>query len=83
MDFDETEGMISKIDTSKPLRKSTIDLYSAVVELQTKVNEIIDALNVYMLPDDEDADSDDDDDEEPTVVSPSQVNLGSTKKRNS
>lgn len=80
MNFDEMDGKITKIDTSKPLRRSTIDLYEAVVELQTKLNELIDVVNIMTTPDDEDDDIDDEEDNEQTVINPKQVNLGAGRK---
>jgi hypothetical protein len=77
MDFDENTGYIDKIDTTKILRKNVMDLQEAVVELQVKMNEIIDSINTMMMPDD---DFDEEEEDEQVVVKPSQIDLGSGRK---
>lgn len=76
--MDENAELIEKIDTSKPLRHNTRDIVAAIIEIQVKLNEIIDAVNLSLTPEEP---FDDDEDEEPTIVSPSNLTLGSKNKK--
>lgn len=76
--MDEKNELIEKIDTSKLIRPNTRDLVAALVELQVKMNEIIEVVNLTLMPDDS---FDDEDDEEPTVISPSNLTLGQKNKK--
>lgn len=74
--MDENAELIEKIDTSKPIRHNTRDIVAAIIEIQVKLNEIIDVVNLSLTPEEP---FDDDEDEEPTIVSPSNLTLGSKK----
>lgn len=76
--MDENAELIEKIDTSKPLRHNTRDIVAAIIEIQVKLNEIIDVVNLSLTPEEP---FDDDEDEEPTIVSPSNLTLGSKNKK--
>lgn len=76
--MDENAELIEKIDTSKPIRPNTRDIVTAIIEIQVKLNEIIDVVNLSLTPEEP---FDDDEDEEPTVVSPSNLTLGSKNKK--
>lgn len=74
--MDENAELIERIDTSKPIRHNTRDIVAAIIEIQVKLNEIIDVVNLSLTPEEP---FDDDEDEEPTIVSPSNLTLGSKK----
>ena len=76
--MDENAELIEKIDTSKPIRHNTRDIVAAIIEIQVKLNEIIDVVNLSLIPEEP---FDDDEDEEPTIVSPSNLTLGSKNKK--
>jgi len=76
--MDENAELIEKIDTSKPIRHNTRDIVAAIIEIQVKLNEIIDVVNLSLAPEEP---FDDDEDEEPTIVSPSNLTLGSKNKK--
>lgn len=76
--MDENAELIEKIDTSKPIRHNTRDIVAAIIEIQVKLNEIIDVVNLSLTPEEP---FDDDEDEEPTIVSPSNLTLGSKNKK--
>lgn len=76
--MDERSDLIEKIDTSKIIRPNTKDIVAALIELQVKMNEIIDVVNIYLMPDEP---LDDDEEDEPTVVSPSNITLGLKNKK--
>ena len=76
--MDENAELIEKIDTSKPIRHNTRDIAAAIIEIQVKLNEIIDVVNLSLTPEEP---FDDDEDEEPTIVSPSNLTLGSKNKK--
>ena len=64
--MDENAELIERIDTSKPIRHNTRDIAAAIIEIQVKLNEIIDVVNLSLIPEEP---FDDDEDEEPTIVS--------------
>ena len=68
--MDENAELIEKIDTSKPISHNTRDIVAAIIEIQVKLNEIIDVVNLSLTPEEP---FDDDEDEEPTIVSPSNL----------
>ena len=70
--MDENAELIERIDTSKPIRHNTRDIVAAIIEIQVKLNEIIDVVNLSLTPEEP---FDDDEDEEPTIVSPSNLKL--------
>lgn len=76
--MDENAELIERIDTSKPIRHNTRDIVAAIIEIQVKLNEIIDVVNLSLTPEEP---FDDDEDEEPTIVSPSNLTLGSKNKK--
>ena len=76
--MDENAELIERIDTSKPIRHNTRDIVAAIIEIQFKLNEIIDVVNLSLTPEEP---FDDDEDEEPTIVSPSNLTLGSKNKQ--
>ena len=76
--MDENAELIEKIDTSKPIRHNTRDIVAAIIEIQVKLNEIIDVVNLSLTPEEP---FDDDEDEEPTIISPSNLTLGSKNKK--
>ena len=76
--MDENAELIERIDTSKPIRHNTRDIVAAIIEIQFKLNEIIDVVNLSLTPEEP---FDDDEDEEPTIVSPSNLKLGSKNKK--
>ena len=76
--MDENAELIEKIDTSKPIRHNTRDIVAAIIEIQVKLNEIIDVVNLSLTPEEP---FDDDEDEEPTIVSPSNLTLESKNKK--
>ena len=76
--MDENAELIERIDTSKPIRHNTRDIVAAIIEIQVKLNEIIDVVNLSLTPEEP---FDDDEDEEPTIVSPSNRTLGSKNKK--
>ena len=76
--MDENAELIERIDTSKPIRNNTRDIVAAIIEIQVKLNEIIDVVNLSLTPEEP---FDDDEDEEPTIVSPSNLTLGSKNKK--
>lgn len=76
--MDENAELIEKIDTSKPIRHNTRDIVAAIIEIQVKLNEIIDVVNLSLTPEEP---FDDDEDEEPTIVSPSNLTLGAKNKK--
>ena len=76
--MDENAELIEKIDTSKPIRHNTRDIVAAIIEIQVKLNEIIDVVNLSLTPEEP---FDDDEDEGPTIVSPSNLTLGSKNKK--
>ena len=76
--MDENAELIERIDTSKPIRHNTRDIVAAIIEIQVKLNEIIDVVNLSLIPEEP---FDDDEDEEPTIVSPSNLTLGSKNKK--
>ena len=76
--MDENAELIEKIDTSKPIRHNTRDIVAAIIEIQVKLNEIIDVVNLSLTPEEP---FDDDEDEEPTIVSSSNLTLGSKNKK--
>ena len=76
--MDENAESIERIDTSKPIRHNTRDIVAAIIEIQVKLNEIIDVVNLSLTPEEP---FDDDEDEEPTIVSPSNLTLGSKNKK--
>lgn len=76
--MDENAEFIERIDTSKPIRHNTRDIVAAIIEIQVKLNEIIDVVNLSLTPEEP---FDDDEDEEPTIVSPSNLTLGSKNKK--
>ena len=76
--MDENAELIEKIDTSKPIRHNTRDIVAAIIEIQVKLNEIIDVVNLSLTPEEP---FDDDEDEDPTIVSPSNLTLGSKNKK--
>ena len=76
--MDENAELIERIDTSKPIRHNTRDIVAAIIEIQVKLNEIIDVVNLSLTPEEP---YDDDEDEEPTIVSPSNLTLGSKNKK--
>lgn len=76
--MDENAELIERIDTSKPIRHNTRDIVAAIIEIQVKLNEIIDVVNLSLAPEEP---FDDDEDEEPTIVSPSNLTLGSKNKK--
>ena len=47
------DDRIEKIDTTRPMKRNAFDLYDRVLELQEKMNEIIDVLNLIMMPDED------------------------------
>lgn len=75
--MDEKIELIEKIDTSKIIRPNTKDIVAELINLQVKVNEVIDYINMYIMPDEP---FDDDDEDGPTVVSPSNITLGAKNK---
>ena len=68
--MDENAELIERIDTSKPIRHNTRDIVAAIIEIQVKLNEIIDVVNLSLIPEEP---FDDDEDEAPTIVSPSNL----------
>ena len=76
--MDENAELIERIDTSKPIRHNTRDIVAAIIEIQVKLNEIIDVVNLSLIPEEP---FDDDEDEEPPIVSPSNLTLGSKNKK--
>ena len=76
--MDENAEFIERIDTSKPIRHNTMSIVAAIIEIQVKLNEIIDVVNLSLTPEEP---FDDDEDEEPTIVSPSNLTLGSKNKK--
>ena len=76
--MDENAELIERIDTSKPIRHNTRDIVAAIIEIQVKLNEIIDVVNLSLTPEEP---FDDDEDEEPTIVSPSNLTLESKNKK--
>ena len=76
--MDENAELIERIDTSKPIRHNTRDIVAAIIEIQVKLNEIIDVVNLSLTPEEP---FDDDEDEEPTIVSSSNLTLGSKNKK--
>jgi len=54
------EEKIEKIDTAQPMKISTIGLCEKVLELQEKLNEVIDMLNIMAMPDEDEVDDPDD-----------------------
>ena len=76
--MDENAELLERIDTSKPIRHNTRDIVAAIIEIQVKLNEIIDVVNLSLTPEEP---FDDDEDEEPTIVSPSNLTLGSKNKK--
>lgn len=78
----DDELMIEPINTSKKIPLKMEELRREIVNLQTKVNEIIDVLNEQFAPDDDYVDDDDEDDEdEKIVVSPSDLTFDKRKPR--
>lgn len=75
---ENNDELIEKIDTSKPIKPNTRDIVTAIIEIQVKINEIIDVVNLSLMPEEP---FDDDEDEEPTVVSSSNLTLGSKNKK--
>lgn len=68
MNFEDNELAIEPIDTTKAMRHTPQELLVAIKELQLKVNEIIDVVNILSLPDDLDALNDEDEDEDGTKI---------------
>lgn len=80
MNEERQNELIERIDTSIPTQKTIGNLYAKVLELQVKVNEIIDALNILTLPDEDTMD----DGEEAVFISAAEVESNTkqkTKKR--
>lgn len=68
MNFDDNEMMIEKINTAKKIKATPREMLVAILELQEKINEVIEVVNILTLPDDPDALEDDDEDDSGVVV---------------
>lgn len=67
MDFDIDDLKIEPIDTTREIPKVPRDMVRYIIELQEKVNELIDIINILTLPDDQEA-LDDEDEENDTEI---------------
>lgn len=70
MRIEDMEDYIEPIDTSKMFNATPNELRRAIINLQVKVNEVIEAHNTSLFPE---FLEEDDDEEEKVVVSPSDV----------
>lgn len=68
MNFDDNEMMIEKINTAKKIKATPREMLTAILELQEKINEVIEVVNILTLPDDPDALEDDDEDDNGVVI---------------
>lgn len=68
MNFENNELAIEQIDTTKQIRRNSPELVEAVLELQEKINEIIEVINVLTLPDDEEAMMDEEDEDGDVII---------------
>lgn len=59
---------IEPIDTTETFARTPSVLYQKIVELQLKVNELIEIVNVLTLPDDPDVEDDEDEDDEDAEI---------------
>lgn len=78
----EDELLIENIDTTRQIPLKLDALRSAIVDLQVKVNEIIDVINEEFAPDDafdDDDEEEEDDGEEKVLIQPSDLKLGKRK----
>lgn len=69
-----TELTIDRIDTTEDFPLMASKLKEKIIEIQEKVNEVIDVINVLTMPDDQDEYDDDDDEEEELL--PGEVIIG-------
>lgn len=67
---------IKKIDTSKPIFLNNQSMASALVEIQCKLNEVIDVLNILTMEEEETNDTDEDD-----IMLLNSSNLKNTNKK--
>lgn len=66
--IEDDDFAIEKIDTTRPVRPTPREMLNLIKELQDKVNEIVEMVNVLSLPDDEEAMKEDDEDDDIVVV---------------
>lgn len=71
MRIEDMEEYIEPIDTARMFNATSNELRREIINLQVKVNELIEAHNTSLFP--ESQEDDEDDDEERTVISPSDV----------
>lgn len=68
MDFDIEDLKIEPIDTTREIPKNPREIVKYIIELQEKVNELVDIINILTLPDDQEALDDEDDDIDGEII---------------
>lgn len=68
MNFDIDDFKIEPIDTTKPISLAPREMVKTIIELQEKVNELVEIINILTMPNDEEV-LDDEEAEENEVIS--------------
>lgn len=63
IEIDTSDFQIEKIDTTRPIPTVPRDMIRYIIELQEKMNEVIDVINILTLPVDQTIDEDEEFDE--------------------
>lgn len=73
--------IVEKIDTSKPIHLRLDSLRSSIIDLQVKVNELVDIINEQLIPDDDFNYDEEEDDEKDIVIEPNDLKLSKRKPK--
>lgn len=68
MDFDIDDLKIEPIDTTREIPKAPREMVKYIIELQGKVNELVEIINILTIPDDQEALDDEDEDSDGEVI---------------
>lgn len=78
----DEKTIVEKIDTSKPIHLRLDSLRSSIINLQVKVNELVDIINEQLIPDDDfNYDEEDDENEKDIVIEPNDLKISKRKPK--